>query len=98
MFDLLYPNLYSYRGLDDPDFDKPVTKEVLLNMLKANKYDFPQEEFDLIFDLAQMSPENTIKEKNNIKEHENLVTYKAFLEVVRNLKRRYLRYRTLFKN
>lgn len=78
------------RGLDDPDFDKAVSKEELGRMLRSQKYDFPQEEFDLIYDLAR-------RKSLELGYQSDEVTYKSFLEVMRNLKRGYLRYRNLFR-
>lgn len=78
------------RGLDDPDFDKAVDRDELIGMLRSQKYDFPEEEFDLIYDLAKRKS----IELGNPSDH---VTYKSFLEVMRNLKRGYLRYRNLFR-
>ena len=65
-------------------------------MLEQNKYNFPQEEFDLIYDLTKRKERAESHNFNN--NNEDKVSYKAFIDVMRNLKRDYMRYRTIFKN
>ena len=56
-------------------------------MLLNQNYQFPEDEFNLLFSLAfKKNPCN-----------EEKITLKAFFDVVRSLKREYLKYRTLFK-
>lgn len=80
---MLYPHQFNSRGLDDPDFDKEVSKEELSVILQNNTHQIPADEYDVMYELT----------KRNYKK----VTYKTFLEMIRNLKRDYLKYRTLFK-
>lgn len=54
-------------------------------MLKKNEYNFPDEEFNLLYQLA-------LKNYPNIN---GKVSYKSFIELIRNLKREYMKYRTL---
>jgi hypothetical protein len=56
-------------------------KEILLK----NDYPFPDEEYNLIYEI-------TLK---NYPNKDNKVTYKAFINAMRNLKREYIKYRTL---
>lgn len=80
---MLYPHQFNCRGLDDPDFDKEVSKEELSVLLQNSTHQIPDDEFDVMYELTLRNYQR--------------VTFKAFLEMIRNLKRDYLKYRTLFK-
>jgi hypothetical protein len=51
----------------------------------SKNYAFPDEEYNLIYQIAL----------KNYPNEEEKVSYKGFLDVMRNLKREYMRYRTL---
>lgn len=75
------------RGLDDVNFEQLVTKEELWKVIKDKPMSIPEEEYDTLFEIT----------RQNMGGNTNIVTYKAFLETIRNLKRDYLKYRTMFK-
>ena len=51
--------------------------------MEKHKYEFKQEEFDLICQISQ----------KNFPNDEGKISFKSFLEVMKNLKREYLKYR-----
>jgi hypothetical protein len=55
--------------------------------LSKHNYNFADEEFNLIYQL-------TLK---NYPNQDEKVTYKAFIDIMRNLKREFMKYRTLLK-
>ena len=83
-YDLLYPHPEAIRGVYDEDFDKLLTKEEIYELMK--KYDFiiPQEEYDVMFNVA-------IK---NYPNPEEKLSPKSFISTMRNLKREYQKYRS----
>lgn len=87
VYELLYPNPFNIRGLDDNDFEEKVDKESLREMLKNKTYYIPDDEFDTLYEIT----------RQNLGATSDKVTFKAFLETVRNIKRDYLKYRTMFK-
>ena len=84
-YDLLYPHPEAIRGVYDEDFEKLLTKEEIYEQMK--KYDFiiPENEYDIMFDIA-------IKNYSN---DENKISPKSFISTMRNLKREYQKYRCL---
>ena len=47
----------------------------------------PEEEYETLFEIT----------RQNMGGNSSTVTYKSFLDTIRNLKRDYLKYRTMFK-
>lgn len=88
-FELLYPHPCATRGLDDPDFDATMTKEEIGKVLTQNSIVVPEEEFNLIYEIGLKNfpdPEGQGKMSPN-----------SFLSTMRNLKREYMKYRTLIE-
>ena len=83
-YDLLYPHPEAIRGVYDEDFEKLLTKEEIYKQMR--KYDFiiPEEEYDVMFDVA-------IK---NYPNQEGKLSPKSFISTMRNLKREYQKYRS----
>ena len=83
-YDLLYPHPEAIRGVYDEDFEKLLTKEEIYEQMK--KYDFiiPEEEYDVMFNVA-------IKNYPNA---EGKLSPKSFISTMRNLKREYQKYRS----
>jgi hypothetical protein len=86
-FELLYPHPCAPRGVDDEDFDKPYTKQEILEVLNENKIEVPQDEFELVF---------TVGLKNYPNDEEKLSPHQ-FIATLKNFKREYMKYRTLVK-
>ena len=86
-FELLYPHPCATRGIDDEDFDHLYTKEEIIGILKENNYEFPESEFNLIYEIAM----------KNYPNEEKKLSPNSFLSTMRNLKREYMKYRTLVK-
>ena len=86
VYELLYPHPFNVRGLDDPDFENKVDKNELKSLLKNKTFTFPDEEFETIFEITRQN-EGANCEK---------ISYKGFMETIRNLKRDYIKYRTMF--
>ena len=86
-FELLYPHPCATRGIDDEDFDHLYTKEEIIGLLKENNYEFPESEFNLIYEVA-------IK---NYPNEEKKLSPNSFLATMRNLKREYMKYRNSCK-
>ena len=82
-FDLLYPHPGAIRGVYDEDFEKLLTKEEIYNMMKRYEFIIPENEYDLMFDVCL----------KNYPNDENKISAKAFINVMRNLKREYQKYR-----
>lgn len=85
MYELLYPHPCATRGIDDEDFDHLYTKEEIDALLKKYDYAFPPEEFNLIFQVGL----------KNYPNEEEKISANAFLATMRNLKREFMKYRTL---
>ena len=90
-YDLLYPNPHCFKGLDNPDFETLITKnEVIKNIifklksivLKKN-HEIDYNDFEAIFN------ECLLRSPNN----ESKVSFKDFVNVCRNFKREYNKYR-----
>jgi hypothetical protein len=56
-------------------------------ILRKYKYNFAEEEFNLIYEIAL----------KNFPNDSGMITFKAFIDVMRNLKREFMKYRTLIK-
>lgn len=84
-FELLYPHPCAPRGIDDEDFDKLYSKQEIIGFLEENDYHIPEEEFNLIYEVGM---------KNYPNEEEKMSPH-SFLSTMRNIKREYLKYRTL---
>ena len=85
VFDLLYPNPHAVRGIDDPDFEELIDQDQLRSMLLNNNYSFQDAEYNIIYALTlRNSPHVSGK-----------VSYKAFVNAMRHLKKEYMNYRTL---
>lgn len=85
VYELLYPHPCATRGLDDEDFDVLMTKEEVKNILTSNRYIIPDEEFNLIWEIG-------IK---NYPNDNGKMSATSFISTMRNLKREYMKYRTL---
>lgn len=86
VFDLLYPNPFNNRGLDDKDFDEKLNLQELKTLVKKTTYNFPDDEIETIFEIT----------KQIEKSEDDKITYKGFMDSVRNIKRDFLKYRTMF--
>lgn len=84
-FELLYPHPCAPRGLDDEDFDALLTKDEIADILNKNQIEVPQEEYNLIYQIGL----------KNYPNEEGKMSANAFISTMRNLKREYMKYRTL---
>lgn len=84
-FELLYPHPCHTRGLDDDHFDQLKLKEQINEMLIQAKIPIPPEEFNLIYQIAL----------KNYPNNESMISTNSFITTMRNLKREYMKYRTL---
>ena len=62
-------------------------KEQIKELLNTNTFKIPEDEFETLFEI--------IKKNEGVKSDK--ITFKGFLETIRNLKREFLKYRTMFK-
>jgi len=85
-YELLYPNHHSTKGLKDCDLTRFISKEELNDMLKRKGYEIEENEYDMIYSMCVGKSQNT----------ENKVSFSEFIEVVKNLKREYLKYKPFF--
>jgi len=81
-FDLLYPNQHNFKGLENKDLDKTVTKEELKNILIEKNYPFNEKEFEFIYNEC-------------VEQSGNQVTFKQFIEKMRKIKREYDKYKII---
>lgn len=88
VYELLYPHPCATRGLDDEDFDQLMTKVEIKDILNKNNMIIPDEEFNLIWEIGIKNYPNT----------EGKLSSTAFINTMRNLKREYMKYRTLVDN
>ena len=86
VFDLLYPNPFNNRGLEDKDFENKLDLDELKSLIKKTSSNFPEDEIETIFEIT----------KQIEKSEDSKITYKGFMDSVRNIKRDYLKYRTMF--
>lgn len=84
-FELLYPNPHSTKGLDDNDFEQLVTKDELNQILIKNGHNLEEKDLNIIFAVTLANQPNS----------EEKVSYKVFLDTIKNFKREFLKYRTL---
>lgn len=84
---MLYPHPFNFRGLDDTSLEESVNKVELWEIVQEKSISMPEEEFDTLYEIT----------RQNMGGINNTVTYRAFLETIRNLKRDYLKYRSMFK-
>ncbi|MCQ2821485.1 MAG: DUF1002 domain-containing protein [archaeon] len=84
-YELLYPHPCAVRGLDFDDFDKPLSKEEVKEIMNNNNIKITDEEFNLIW---------TIGEKN-YPSQEGKLSSSAFISTMKNLKREYEKYKFL---
>lgn len=84
---MLYPNPHIFKGVDNEDFTKLITKEELRKILNENNYKFSDDEYKVICDIVLANKPN----------QEGKVSYKSFIEVMRSLKRDYVKFRGIFK-
>jgi hypothetical protein len=62
-------------------------KEQIKELLNTNTFKIPEDEFETLFEITRQN-EGVKSDK---------ITFKGFLETIRNLKREFLKYRTMFK-
>lgn len=86
-FELLYPHPCAPRGIDDEDFDQLMTKAEIYDILKKEEMAMPEEEYNLIYEIGL----------KNYPNEESKMSAHSFLCTMRNLKREYMKYRTLVK-
>ena len=55
--------------------------------MKKNRYEFQEEEFNLIYQI-------TLKNNPN---NQGQISFKSFIEIMRNLKKEYNKYKTILK-
>ena len=84
-YELLYPHPCATMGVSDVDFDQLHTKDEINKILVDNKFYIPKNELDCIYDI-------TIK---NYPNNEGKISYTSFISTLKNLKREYMKYRTL---
>ena len=87
-FELLYPHPCATRGLDDDDFDQLLSKEEINEIMSKNNIEIPPEEYNLIYQIGLQNYPN----------EEGKMSANSFLSTMRNLKREYMKYRTLVNN
>jgi len=87
VYELLFPNHHTHKGLTNEHLTTPIPKEELKVMMKNKGYEIEESEFETIFSLCVGKTQN----------QENKVTFNDFIAVVRNLKREYLKYKPFFK-
>ena len=83
---MLYPNPHIFKGVDNEDFIAFTTKEELRNILEKNNYKFTDDEYLVICQIVLANHPN---EEGNI-------SYKSFVEVMRTLKRDFVKFRGIF--
>ena len=82
-YDLLYPHPEAVRGVYDEDFEKLLTKEEIYNYMKKYDFNLPEDEYNLMFEVALKNYPNP----------EGKISAKSFVSTTRNLKREYQKYR-----
>ena len=84
---MLYPNPHIFKGVDNEDFTKLISTEELRKILEASDYKFSDDEYKVICQIVLANKPND----------EEKVSYKSFIEVMRTLKRDFVKFRGLFK-
>ena len=84
---MLYPNPHIFKGVDNEDFTKLITTEELRKMLESNDYKFTDDEYKVICQIVLANKPN----------EEEKISYKSFIEVMRSLKRDFVKFRGIFK-